>query len=160
MAALIFLSIFVALGLAVVLVAMRGGPRGVRDTLEAGRRQPMRISEFAVAGAVALFGLGVPAIIILGDQAAAGPGGTTLSADLQEGREQFNQKCATCHALDDANAVGQVGPDLDVLAPTAGLTLNAIKEGRARGMGQMPAQLLEGEEAKHVAEYIEEVAGK
>ena len=160
MAAIIFVSIFVALGLGVVLVAMRGGPRGVRDTLEAGRRKPMRAAEFAVAGAVALFGLVVPAAVILSDQAAAGPGGTKLSADLQEGRELFNQKCATCHALDDANAVGRVGPDLDALAPTAGLTLDAIEKGRARGQGQMPAQLLEGEEAKHVAEYIEEVAGR
>jgi len=160
MAAIIFVSIFVALGLGVVLVAMRGGPRGVRDTLEAGRRKPMRAAEFAVAGAVALFGLVVPAAVILSDQAAAGPGGTKLSADLQEGRELFNQKCATCHALDDANAVGRVGPDLDALAPTAGLTVSAIDEGRARGQGQMPAQLLEGEEARHVAEYIEEVAGR
>lgn len=160
MAAIIFVSIFVALGLGVVLVAMRGGPRGVRDTLEAGRRKPLRAAEFAVAGAVALFGLVVPGAIILGDQAAAGPGGTKLSADLQEGRELFNQRCATCHALEDANAVGRVGPDLDALAPTAGLTVNAIEEGRARGQGQMPAQLLDGEDAKHVAEYIEEVAGR
>lgn len=160
MAAIIFMSIFVALGLGVVLVAMRGGPRGVRDTLEAGRRKPMRAFEFTVAGAIALFGLVVPAVIILGDQASAGPGGTTLSAELQEGREAFNQKCATCHALDDANAVGRVGPDLDSLAPTAGLTISAIEEGRARGQGQMPALLVEGEEAKHVAEYIEEVAGR
>src|SRR5688500_15028161 len=108
MAAIIFVSFFVALGLGVVLVAMRGGPRGVRATLEAGRRKPMRAAEFAVAGAVALFGLVVPAAVILSDQAAAGPGGTKLSADLQEGRELFNQRCATCNALADANAVGRV----------------------------------------------------
>ena len=160
MAAIIFVSIFVALGLAVVLVAMRGGPHGVRDTLEEGRRKPMRVSEWGVAAAVAIFGLVVPAIIVLGDQPAAGPGGTKLSADLQEGRELFNQRCATCHALDDANAVGRVGPDLDAVVPTAALTLSAIKEGRARGQGQMPAELYEGEEAKHVAEYIEKVAGR
>ena len=53
-----------------------------------------------------------------------------------------------------------MGPDLDVLAPTEGLTISAIKEGRARGMGQMPAQLLEGEEAKAVAKYIAAVAGR
>jgi mono/diheme cytochrome c family protein len=160
MAALIFVSFFVALGLGVVLVAMRGGPRGVRDTLERGRRRPMRASEFAVAGAIALFGLIVPAVVLTSDQAAAGPGGTKLTADQKEGRELFNRKCATCHTLADAEAVGRVGPDLDVLAPTAGLTLNAIKEGRARGQGQMPAQLLDGEDAKHVAEYIAEVAGR
>jgi mono/diheme cytochrome c family protein len=160
MAAIVFMSFFIALGLGVVLVAMRGGPRGVRDTLERGRRQPMRAAEFAIAGAIALFGLVVPAAVILGDQAAAGPGGTTLSAELQEGRKLFADKCSTCHTLADAGAVGRVGPDLDVLAPTAGLTINAIEQGRARGMGQMPAQLLDGEDAKHVAEYIEEVAGR
>jgi len=160
MAALAFVSFFVALGLGVVLVAMRGGPRGVRDTLERGRRRPLHAGEFALAGAIALFGLIVPAIVLSSDQASAGPGGEKLSADLQSGRELFNDKCATCHTLSDAGAVGRVGPDLDVLAPTPGLTVNAIKEGRARGQGQMPAQLLEGEDAKHVAEYIAEVAGR
>jgi mono/diheme cytochrome c family protein len=160
MAAIIFVSFFVALGLGVVLVAMRGGPRGVRDTLERGRRMPLRASEFAVVAAIALFGLVVPAIVITSDQAAAGPGGTKLSADLENGRELFADKCSTCHTLEDAGAVGRVGPDLDLLAPTAGLTVNAIEEGRARGMGQMPAQLFDGEDAKHVAEYIAEVAGR
>ena len=160
MAALIFLSVFIALGLAVVLVAMRGGPHGVRDTLERERAQPMRAFEFAVAGAIVVFGLVVPAAVILSDQAAAGPGGTKLSADLQEGRALFNDRCATCHALEDANAVGRVGPDLDDVVPTADLTINAIEEGRARGQGQMPARLLYGEDAKLVAEYIEEVAGR
>jgi mono/diheme cytochrome c family protein len=160
MAALLFGSFFVALGLGVVLVAMRGGPRGVRDTLERGRRRPLHAAEFFVAGAIALFGLVVPAVVLLSDQASAGPGGTKLNADLKNGRELFNLKCATCHTLSDAGAVGRVGPDLDVLAPTAGLTVNAIKEGRARGMGQMPAELIDGQDAKHVAEYIADVAGR
>lgn len=160
MAALVFMSFFVALGLGVVLVAMRGGPRGVRDTLERGRRRPLHAAEFAIAGAIALFGLVVPAIVLLSDQAQAGPGGTTLSAELTDGRDLFNAKCATCHALDDANAVGRVGPDLDVMAPTEGLTVSAIREGRARGMGQMPAQLLEVDDAEQVARYIAEVAGR
>ncbi len=160
MAALAFVSFFVALGLGVVLVAMRGGPRGVRDTLERGRRKPLHAAEFAVAAGIALFGLVVPAIVLSSDQSAAGPGGTKLSADLQDGRQLFTEKCATCHALDDSGAVGRVGPDLDVLAPTVGLTVNAIEEGRARGQGQMPAQLLDGEDAKHVAEYIAEVSGR
>jgi mono/diheme cytochrome c family protein len=160
MAAAIFLGFFVILGLGVVLVAMRGGPRGVRDTLERGRRRPLHAAEFAVVGVIALFGLAVPAIVLLGDQAAAGPGGNTLSADLRKGRELFNAKCATCHTLKDAGAVGRVGPNLDQLAPTAGLTLDAIKNGRARGQGQMPAQLLDGQDARNVARYIEAVAGQ
>lgn len=160
MAALLFLSFFVALGLGVVLVAMRGGPRGVRDTLARGRTQRLHVAEFAIVAAMILFGLVVPGIIVTGDQASAGPGGEKLSADLKQGREQFNAKCATCHTLADANAVGRVGPDLDVLSPTKGLTIDAIKNGRARGTGQMPAQLLDGEDAEHVAEYLEEVSGR
>ena len=159
MAAALVLAFFLILGLGVVFVAMRGGPRGVRDTLEAGRKQPLHVAEFAIAGVIALFGLAVPAIVLLGDQAKAGPGGTTLNADLAQGRIDFNAKCATCHTLDDANAVGRVGPNLDQLAPTSGLTVSAIREGRARGAGQMPAQLLDGEDARNVAEYIEKVAG-
>jgi mono/diheme cytochrome c family protein len=159
MAAAIVLATFVLLGLGVVLVAMRGGPRGVRDTLEHGRRRPLHAAEFAVVAAITLFGLAVPAVVLLGDQAAAGPGGTKLTADQQTGRELFSEKCATCHELDDANAVGRVGPSLDVLQPPEALTVNAIKQGRA-GKGQMPAQLLEEDEAKQVARYVAEVAGR
>lgn len=159
MAAALFLAFFVISGLGVVLVAMRGGPRGVRDTLEVGRRRPLHAAEFAVAGAIALFGIAVPAIVLLGDQAAAGPGGTTLTASQTEGRGLFAEKCATCHQLDDANAVGRVGPDLDELQPPVELTLNAIEIGRA-GNGQMPAQLLEGDQAREVSKYIAEVAGR
>ncbi len=159
MAAVIFLGTFLLLGLGVVLVAMRGGPRGVRDTLEVGRKRPIKPIEFAAAGAIMLFGLAVPAVVLLGDQASAGPGGTSLSAEQQEGRELFAAKCATCHTLSDAGAVGKVGPNLDVMQPPAALTLNAIKVGRA-GNGQMPAQLLEEDESKKVADYIVEVAGR
>jgi len=159
MAAAIFLGFFLLLGLGVVGVAMRGGPRGVRDTLERGRKRPLKPIEFAAAGAILLFGLAVPAVVVLGDQASAGPGGTTLTAEQKEGRELFAAKCATCHAMKDAEAVGRVGPSLDVLQPPEALTLNAIKIGRA-GKGQMPAQLLEDDEAKRVAKYIVEVAGR
>lgn len=160
MAALLFLSFFLALGLGVVLVAMRGGPRGVRDTLEAGRRKPLHAAEFVVAGAIALFGLVVPAIVLLSDQASAGPSGSKLSGALTEGRELFAQRCAQCHELSDANAVGRVGPNLDNLRPKSPLTQDAIEKGRARGQGQMPALLLEGKEAKDVADYIDKVAGR
>ena len=159
MASAIFLGFFIILGLSVVGVAMRGGPRGVRDTLERGRKRPLKPIEFAAVAATVLFGLAVPAVIILGDQASAGPGGTKLNAEEKEGRQLFAARCATCHVLKDANAVGRVGPSLDVLQPPEALTLNAIKMGRA-GKGQMPAELLEEDEAKKVAKYIVEVAGR
>ena len=58
------MSFFVALGLGVVLVAMRGGPRGVRDTLERGRTQRLHVAEFAIVAAMVLFGLIVPGIVV------------------------------------------------------------------------------------------------
>ena len=160
MAAAIFLGFFIILGTSVVLVAMRGGPRGLRDTLERGRRRPLRVWEFAIVGVIAVFGIAVPTIVLRGDQAKAGPGGGKLTTAQADGRKLFNAKCATCHTLGDANAVGKVGPNFDILAPTAGLTLDAIKSGRARGNGQMPALLLDGQDAKNVAQYIEDVAGR
>jgi mono/diheme cytochrome c family protein len=159
MAAAIFLGFFITLGLGVVFVAMRGGPRGVRDTLEVGRKRPLHAVEFAVAGAIALFGLAVPAVVLSGGQASAGPGGAKLPPNEQEGRKLFAEKCATCHTLEDAGAVGKVGPNLDELAPAEALTLNVIDKGRA-GKGQMPAQLVETDEAKKVAAYIADVAGR
>jgi mono/diheme cytochrome c family protein len=38
--------------------------------------------------------------------------------------------------------------------------LDAIKNGRARGVGQMPANLLSGEDAEDVADYVAAVAGR
>ena len=37
--------------------------------------------------------------------------------------------------------------------------LNAILEGRARGIGQMPALLYQGKEAQDVAAFVAAVAG-
>ena len=63
----------------------------------------------------------VPAIVLSSDQASAGPGGTKLSAE-PAGRPRAVQPASARPATrsSDAGAVGRVGPDLDVLAPTAG----------------------------------------
>ncbi len=37
--------------------------------------------------------------------------------------------------------------------------LGAIAEGRARGLGQMPALLYQGKEAEQVADFVAAVAG-
>ncbi len=37
--------------------------------------------------------------------------------------------------------------------------LNTIEEGRARGLGQMPALLYQGKEAEEVANFVAAVAG-
>lgn len=162
MAALLFIGFFVVLGLGVVFIAMSGGPGGARKALRSQSPRGNRTANVAAGVLIVVFGIGVPALVFLNvdDQAAAGPGGSKLNASLQDGRELFAGDCATCHSLDDASAVGRVGPDLDELRPQAALTVNAILEGRARGMGQMPAELLDGEEARKVARYVERVAGR
>ena len=159
MAAAIFLGFFLILGLGVVGVAMRGGPRGVRDTLEVGRKRPLHAAEFAVAGAIVLFGLAVPAVVLLGDQASAGPGGTKLSAREGRPRALRREVRDLPHARGRQTPSAGSGRASTSWHPPPTLTINAIEEGRA-GKGQMPAQLLEEDEAKNVAEYIAEVAGR
>ncbi len=50
----------------------------------------------------------------------------------------------------DAGTNGQVGPNLDELRPDVDTVLTAIEV----GPGQMPENLLQGEEARQVAEYV------
>ena len=90
-----------------------------------------------------------------------------LTAEQQKGRELFAHSCAVCHTLAAVKSVGRVGPNLDVrvgedIATPAGrkaLVLSAIAEGRARGLGQMPALLYQGKEAEEVANFVAAVAG-
>ena len=83
-----------------------------------------------------------------------------LTASEEAGRAVFAKYCSTCHTLKASNAVGKVGPNLDVLHPPKGLILDAIANGRARGQGQMPAGLVDGEDAQDVAAYVAAVAGR
>ena len=74
-----------------------------------------------------------------------GAGGTQTA-----GRESFVNTCGGCHILADAGTNGQLGPNLDELAPDRDTVLTAIEV----GPGQMPENLLEGEEARAVADYV------
>jgi len=152
---------FLTLGLIVVFVAMSGGPQGARRALRSQSRRSTRVAGLVAGGVALAFGVIVPALTLaLAGQPDEGPGGASLSGIQTEGRTLFAENCSNCHTLEDANAVGRVGPDLDRLRPDVSLTLDAIRKGRARGMGQMPAMLLTGEDAQAVAEYVEAVAGR
>jgi mono/diheme cytochrome c family protein len=160
---------WVLLGLATFFVAMRGGPRGARQALHTESRASRRIVTLAVVVLFA-FGLAVPAIVLAfnGDhKASVAVGGVRLNAGEQKGRELFEHTCGVCHTLAATKSVGQIGPNLDIrvgadISTAAGrkaLVLNAIEEGRARGLGQMPALLYQGKEAKDVANFVAAVAG-
>jgi mono/diheme cytochrome c family protein len=155
------IAFWLILGFGVIFIAMRGGPRGARQALytrhRAGRRAVMAGIVISVA-----FGLAVPALVLVfnsAHRASAAPAGIHLDASATRGRSLFARACATCHTLHAANAVGRVGPNLDVLRPPAALVLDAIASGRARGLGQMPAGLYQGRDAQDVAHFVATVAG-
>jgi hypothetical protein len=164
-----FIGFWVVVGLGVFFVAMRGGPRGARESLHSESKLGQRAVMLAVVAAF-IFGLAVPVFVLTAngnDKASAGIGGVHLNAEQQHGRVLFSDSCAVCHTLQGANAVGRVGPNLDVrlgsqISTEAGrraLVLSAIAEGRARGNGDMPAQLYQGHDAESIADFVAAVAG-
>jgi quinohemoprotein ethanol dehydrogenase len=78
----------------------------------------------------------------------------TLTKAEVRGRQLFGETCASCHTLAAANAVGQIGPNLDELKPDTALVLNAIENGRSTPRGQMPGGLYSGREAEDLAAFI------
>ena len=161
-AAVIFVLAFLVLGLGVVLLAFSG--RGsVRQRRGAPTRAGRRFVAVVVAIVVVGLGLAVPlaiGVVNSNHHAKSAPGGVDLTASQTAGRSVFAKYCATCHTLKASNAVGKVGPNLDVLHPPKGLILDAIATGRARGQGQMPAGLVDGEDAQDVAAYVAAAAGR
>jgi mono/diheme cytochrome c family protein len=161
--ALGFVALFLVIGLTVFFVAFRGGPSAPVTSQADRKRRIGRPVLLAIAAVCIGFGLVIPLLALLHNgntQADAAIGGIKLTAAQEHGRQVFKERCATCHTLDDAGAVGMVGPDLDDLRPAKALTLDAIAKGRARGQGQMPAQLISGPEAQDVANYVATVSGR
>lgn len=72
------------------------------------------------------------------------------------GRRVFSElaqpTCATCHTLQDIEAGGKVGPDLDQLKPDSQRVAAAV----TNGVGIMPAQMenLTEEQIRAVAYYV------
>jgi mono/diheme cytochrome c family protein len=171
---LILIVLFWALaGVAVFLLAMRG-PHGVRrpkpDALPfaetRGGRRTLTLAIMLLAGA----GLAVPALVLAFNgehKAGIAVGGVHLNAEQQRGRDLFADRCSVCHTLSAVKSVARVGPNLDMRVGEAistasgrkALVENAIAEGRARGLGQMPAGLYVGKEAQEVASFVAAVAG-
>jgi len=164
-----FLLFWILLAAGVFFAAMRGGPRGARASLHTESKLGQRLVTLGVIVLV-VFGLAVPAIVLAfngAHKASVAVGGLHLNKQEQEGRELFAKSCAVCHTLAAVKSVGMIGPNLDVrvgvdikgAAGKKALVLNAIAEGRARGLGQMPALLYQGKEAEQVADFVAAVAG-
>lgn len=165
-ATIAFVLGFILLGLTVLLIAMRAGggrPKRGEQRKRGGSPAGKRAAAFALAALALLVAVVVPALVTAANsdnKARQGVGGVDLTAAQADGRSVFARNCSTCHTLRGANAVGKVGPNLDVLRPPKGLTADAIAKGRARGRGQMPAELLDGQDARNVADFVAAVAGR
>jgi mono/diheme cytochrome c family protein len=166
---IIVVILWVLLGLGVFFIAMHRGPRGARRSLYTEGAFTRRAVWLGIVALFA-FGLVVPGFVLAQNgehKAKVAPGGVQLNAEQIKGRELFARSCAVCHTLAAVKSVGRIGPNLDVrvgqdIKEPSGrkaLVLNAILEGRARGLGQMPALLYQGKEAEAVASFVAAVAG-
>jgi mono/diheme cytochrome c family protein len=95
------------------------------------------------------------------------------TADTENGRTLFVEKCGTCHALTQAGTQSEVGPDLDAAFQAArktgmdkdtveGIVESQISNPRPAEQDSptyMPANLVEGTDAQDVAAYVAEYAG-
>jgi cytochrome c6 len=83
--------------------------------------------------------------------------GGSSGADVAAGKTAFTATCGGCHTLKDAGTNGNVGPNLDSLAP---LTAERVAKQIANGGQIMPPKLLTGKDASNTAAYVASVAGK
>jgi len=160
---LVFILVFLAISLTVVFFAMSGGPRGIQAAAQTQHRTGRKVVGVIIGVVIILIGVVVPVAVGFGNANSRQkdvPGGPKLSDAEERGRVLFSQNCATCHTLRAANAVGLVGPNLDMLHPPKPVVINAVQHGFARGNGQMPSGLLQGKDLQDVAAFVATVAGR
>jgi mono/diheme cytochrome c family protein len=163
---LAFILFWILVGIVVFGLAMRGS----RNSSEAGASGVgQRLITLGII-VMFVFGLVVPAIVLAFNgehKASVAIGGVRLNKEEQKGRELFAHACGVCHTLAATKSVGRIGPNLDIrvgddvptVAGRRALVLNTILEGRAIGLGNMPAELYVGKEAEEVAKFVAAVAG-
>jgi mono/diheme cytochrome c family protein len=162
MAVLAFVLFFLLLAFGAFFLAMSGGPKGARDRIQRPSRRGRRGATLAFVATILLLGVAVPAAVIATDKSRSSIPEADVKhlTELQKkGQELFGQRCRMCHTLEAANATGKVGPDLDEPPRSKALVLDAIKNGRANGNGNMPAAVYEGQDAEAVAEFVAVASG-
>jgi cytochrome c553 len=152
---------FVLLGVGVIFVAFSGGPAGAREAYLT--RAPV-LFRVAIPLLYLVLGIAVPAVVIASREESKGGVGrleeASLSPSEERGKQLFRENCASCHTLAAVNARGLTGPSLDDIGQvTKERVLSAIKRG-GTGQKRMPANLLQGQDAEDVAEYVSKVAAR
>ncbi len=173
-AIIIIALLFLAISIGVAYAASRGSFRVVSDALQSTSRSGSRLLNTVLVVVYIGVGIAVPLVFIIGNHnnSNAQVGGIKLTAAMQAGRELFSDHCAVCHTLAANNAVGKVGPNLDQLKPPASLVLHTIANGCLQklvgkeyssiclGYGNMPADIVQGQQAQDIAEFVAHVAGR
>ena len=163
MTTLAFLLFWVLAGLGLLFVALSGGPRGARERLQSQSKTGQRVAYVAFVVALLALGIGIPAgvsLVVANRDDIPEANVSNLTAQEDRGRDMFGSRCANCHTLQAANASAKVGPNLDDLRPPANLVKDAIENGRARGNGQMAADLVVGEDVDAVSAFVAKAVGQ
>jgi mono/diheme cytochrome c family protein len=173
LAVVLFLALWVVVALGLLFVAIRGGLGGAREAFQTQSRGGRKAVGVIFAILYVGFGVALPIAFLTGNHANASSqiGGIKLTPAEKHGRELFGEHCGVCHTLAGANAVGKVGPNLDTLKPPASLVLNTITNGCLQnaptssaqtclGYGTMPPDLVQGKDARDVADFVAKVAGR
>jgi mono/diheme cytochrome c family protein len=159
----IFVLAWVLLGLGMLFVAFSGGRAGAAAQLMSTSRGARRFAAVLFVILLLVLGFGIPAAVIAAvekNDSIPSANVSDLTASEQHGRELFGLRCVNCHTLKASNAVAEIGPDLDQLRPPKSLVLDALKNGRAQGNGQMAAGLYTGQDAEDVANYVAKAVGQ
>ena len=141
------------------------------------RVAPLLLAQGRGSGAVLSAAVSRPLLIACAVAGAllAGCGGEIDVPEEQQtarrGAELFNERCSGCHSLDAANAYGSKAPgDLQGGERTNGPNFNQRKESRddvlyaIRNGGFsgaiMPANIVVGQDAEAVADFLSEYSGR
>jgi mono/diheme cytochrome c family protein len=162
MALLAFVLFFVLLGLGALFLGMSRGSTSARERRTRPSRRGRRGVTLVFVLTIAFLGIAVPAAVIATETSRNSipeANVKALTEVQQRGRELFALRCKNCHTLSAAKATARVGPNLDELRPPKALVLDAIHKGRANGNGNMAADLVEGEDAEAVAQFVAVAVG-
>jgi mono/diheme cytochrome c family protein len=167
MSVLVFIIPWVLVGIGVIFVAFSGGPGRARQAYLTRASRAFQVTMIVIYLGL---GVAVPALILTSRTKAEGATSNLqtkgASAQIQQGKTLFRATCASCHTLAAVNARGVTGPDLDRIGLDSQSRQSAIQRVenaiRIGGTGQdrMPSGLLQGQNAKDVAEFVSAVAGQ
>jgi len=116
-------------------------------------------------------GLYAVAVVALLGVSGCAQGEIDVDAENHQAAVLFNERCSGCHTFEPANAYGSKesgklapgertnGPNFDVRKVSKDDALYAIRNGGFSG-AIMPANIVMGEDAEKVADFLEKYSGK